>query len=174
LPTERLWVIDEFGIHLAMSRGYARAPRGERAEVVEPFNTGSNISVLSALTLNGIQIPMMVEGAIDSGALAVYVEHFLVRRLQPGDIVLWDQVPIHKNADVRAMIEATGARVDWFPAYSPDLDPIEECISKIKACLRKCKVETVAALRRALKQAFEQVTLTDIRGWFTHCGFVLT
>lgn len=166
-------MIDEFGIHLALSRIYARSPRGERAEVVEPFETGGNISVISALTLEGIRIPMMIEGAIDGEVLGLYAEHFLVPQLRPGDIVLWDQVPMHKNPHVRELVEMAGARVELFPAYSPDFDPIEECISKVKAYLRKCQARSVPALRRALKQAFEQVTPEDIRGWFRHCGFAI-
>lgn len=69
LPAPRLWFVDEFGVHLAMSRANARAPRGERAVVVEPFETGGNISVIGALTLNGVRAPMMIEGAIDGGGL---------------------------------------------------------------------------------------------------------
>jgi transposase len=167
----RLWFIDEFGIHLGMTRSSARSPRGERAAVVEPVKTGPNISVISALTWQGVRAPLMLEGAIDGEVLELYVERFLVPELRPGDIVLWDNVPTHKNAHVLALIEAAGARVEPLPAYSPDLDPIEECISKIKAFLRKTKAETVPALRRALKDALAQVTLRDIRGWFRHCGY---
>ena len=98
------------------------------------------------------------------------MERFLVPELRPGDIVLWDDLPAHKNSHVIALSEAAGARVEPLPAYSPDLDPVEECISKIQAFLRKIKAETVPALRRALKDALAQVTLQDIRGWFRHCG----
>jgi transposase len=168
----RLWFIDEFGIHLGMTRSSARSPRGERAAVVEPVRTGPNISVISALTWQGVHAPLMLEGAIDGEVLELYAERFLVPELRPGDIVLWDNVPTHKNSHVIALIEAAGARVQPLPAYSPDLDPIEECISKIKAFLRKTKAETVPALRRALKDALAQVTLRDIRGWFRHCGYV--
>ena len=174
LPTNRLWVMDEFGVHQGMTRHHARAPRGERAKAVERFQTGPNISVISALTLNGVRAPMMIEGAIDANALERYVEHFLAPQLRPGDIVLWDNVAIQKNARVRERIEATGARIEPLPAYSPDLNPIEECISKIKSILCKLKAETITALWHALKQAFAQVTIQDIRGWFQHCGYVLT
>ena len=174
LPTPRLWALDEFGIHRGMTRNYARAPRGERAEAVERFETGPNISVISALTLSGVRAPMMIEGAIDANVLERYVEHFLVPLLRPRDIVLWDNLTIHKNARIRARIEATGARVEYLPAYSPDLNPIEECISKIKSFLRTVKAETITALWHALKRAFAQVTLQDIRGWFQHAGYVLT
>jgi len=174
LPAALLWFIDEFGVHLSMTRDYARAPRGKRAEAVERFDTGENISVICALTLKGVRAPMMIEGAIDANVLERYVEHFLAPLLHPGDIVLWDNVAIHKNANVIARIKATGAQLEPLPAYSPDFDPIEECVSKVKAILRKIKAESITALRHALKQAFAQVTKNDIRGWFQHCGYIVT
>ena len=156
-----------------MTRNHARAIRGERAEAIEPFETGPNISVISALTLNGVRAPMMIEGAIDTNVLERYVDHFLVPLLRPGDIILWDNLPIHKNLGIQARIEATGTRVEHLPAYSPDLSPIEECISKIKNFLRKMKAETITTLWHALKRAFAQITIQDIRGWFRHCGYTL-
>jgi transposase len=174
LPVKRLWFIDEFGIHLAMYPVYARAPRGERAEVEERFETGSNISVICVLTLQGVSAPMMIEGAIDGEVLELYVEHFLVPELQPGDIVLWDNVPTHKNKRAIALIEAKGARVEPLPAYSPDLDPIEECISKVKTELRRAKAGSVQKLGNALKRAFANVTTQDAHGWFNHCGYATT
>jgi transposase len=156
-----------------MSRAYARAPRGQRAEVVERFETGANHSVISALTLSGVRAPLMIEGAIDGPVLEHYVEQMLVPELRAGDIVVWDNVPTHKNRRVIALIEAAGARVEPLPAYSPDLNPIEECISKVKAELRRRKAETVRQLSNALKRALAKVTRQDIRGWFKHCGYVV-
>jgi transposase len=165
------WFIDEFGVHLALTRLRARAPRGERAVVVEPFKTGGNISVISALNWQGVHAPMMIEGAIDSEVLALWVEHFLLPQLRPGDIVIWDNVPTHKNARVLALLEAAGVRVEPLPAYSPDLNPKEECISKLKTALRSASAETKRKLSNALKWAIAQVTKQDIRGWFKHCGY---
>jgi transposase len=173
LPALQLWFLDEFGIHLAMSRAYARAPRGQRAEVVERFETGANHSVISALTLSGVRAPLMIEGAIDGPVLEQYVKQLLVPELRAGDIVVWDNVPTHKSSRVLALIEAAGARVEPLPAYSPDFNPIEECISKVKAELRRAKAETVRQLSNALKRAFAKVTRQDIRGWFKHCGYVV-
>ena len=130
-----------------MTRDYARAPRGERAVAVERFDKGVNVSVIYPLTLKGVHAPMMIEGAIDSNVLELYVEHFLAPLLQPGDIVLWDNVAIHKNACVIARIHATGAQLEPLPAYSPDFDPIEECVSKVKAFLRKIKADTIDFIR---------------------------
>jgi transposase len=156
-----------------MSRAYARAPRGQRAEVVERLETGGNHSVISALTLSGVRAPMMIEGAIDGPVLEQYVEQMLVPELRAGDIVVWDNLPTHKNGRVTALIEAAGARVEPLPAYSPDLNPIEECISKVKAELRRVKAETVRQLSNALKRALAKVTRQDIRGWFKHCGYAV-
>jgi transposase len=171
LPASRLWFLDEFGIHLAMSRTQARAPRGERAVVVEPFETGGNISVIGALTLDGVRAPMMIEGPIDGQALELYIRHFLTPQLRPGDIIIWDNVPTHKSTPALALIKATGARVEPLPAYSPDFNPKEECISKIKAELKRVKANTIRKLRNALRRAYAKVTLADIRGWVRHCGY---
>jgi transposase len=127
----------------------------------------------SALTLSGVRAPLMIEGAIDSPVLEHYVEQMLVPELRAGDIVVWDNVPTHKNGRVLALIEEAGARVEPLPAYSPDFNSIEECISKVKAELRRQKAETARQLSNALKQALAKVTRPDVRGWFKHCGSVV-
>ena len=113
----------------------------------------------------------MIEGAIDSEVLALWVEHFLLPLLRPGDIVIWDNVPTHKNARVLTLIEAAGARVEPLPAYSPDLNPKEECISKLKTALRSAGAKTTRKLSNALQRAIAKVTQQDIRGWFKHSGY---
>jgi transposase len=157
-----------------MTRTQARAPRGRRAVVGEPFEKGpTNFSVIGAITLRGVQAPMMIEGALDGDALEAYVKHFLVPQLRRGDIVIWDNVPTHKKLSVVALIEATGARLVRLPAYSPDFNPKEECISKIKAELRRVGAATTRQLSLALKRAYAKVTISDIRGWFKHSGFAI-
>lgn len=91
----RLVFVDEFGINRAMSRIYARAPRGERARVKEPTERGANISVISALRLSGVGATMMIEGAVDTQVWDLYIERFLVPELKPGDIVMLDQISFH-------------------------------------------------------------------------------
>ena len=171
LDVRRLIFIDEFGIHRAMSRIQARAPRGERARVKEPTARGRNISVISALRLSGVRATMMIEGAVDGQVWDLYIEHFLVPELQPGDLVLLDQISFHGSLRAIGLIRAAGAQVEELPAYSPDLDPLEECISKIKGDLRSSRARTELGLLRALKRAIEKVTPKDIRGWFKHCGY---
>jgi transposase len=163
--------VDEFAINTALTRTHARAPRGERAVVTEPFNYGRSISVISALSLGRVFAPMTIEGAVNSEVFNRYVEQLLVPELCAHDIVLLDNVKFHYSARAVSLIEAAGARVEYLPAYSPDFDPIEECISKLKTILRTLKARTQRTLSIALRYALTQVSLDDIRGWFKHCGY---
>ncbi len=142
-----------------------------RAEAVETFNTGSNFSVISAMGLNGVYESLMIEGAIDGEVFQQYVAQSLVQELRPGDIVIMDNVPFHYNSKAIRLIEATGARVMYLPAYSPDFNPIENCISKLKTFLRGAKACTERKLQKALAKALELITIKDIYGWFNHCGY---
>ena len=154
-----------------MTRTHARAPKGERAAVIEPFNHGSNISCIGALSLSGLQSPMMIEGAFDTQVFDLYVEHFLVPTMIEGDIVILDNVKFHHSQRAAELIKAAGGRLIHLPVYSPDFNPIEECFSKIKEILRSSKARSVRKLRNALKKAIEKISADDICGWFAHCGY---
>ena len=166
--------MDEFGINLTMTRSHARAPRGERAYVTEPFHHGSNISVIGALGVHGVCAPMIIEGAINSEVFELYVQHLLVPSLRPGNLVLLDNVKFHYSPRAMEWIKAAGARVVHLPAYSPDLNPIEGCISKLKIALRSFKARTQRTLTTALAKALRLITKDDIRGWFEHAGYVFS
>jgi transposase len=157
-----------------MTRNRARSPKGLRAETIEPFNRGQNISTIAAMGLRGVCAPMTIEGAINTEVFDLYVEHMLVPVLQSGDIVLLDNVKFHYSERAISLIEAAGAKVLHIPAYSPDFNPIEECISKIKQVLRSLKARTKRKLYNALAKAIEKVTDQDILGWFKHCGYVFS
>ena len=171
---EDLIFLDEFGINLTMTRTHARAPLGVRAQVTEPCHHGSNISVISALGLQGVCAPMMIEGAINSEVFEQYVEHLLVPCLRAGHLVVLDNIKFHYAPKALALIEATGASVLHLPAYSPDFNPIEGCISKIKTALRAFKARTKRKLSNALAKALTFITQEDIHGWFDHAGYVFS
>jgi transposase len=172
LPGEDLIFLDEFGIKLTMTRTYARAPRGHRAVVTEPFQQGPNFSVISAMGVDGRCAPFLIEGAINSEVFTRYVEQMLVPCLHPGQQVWLANVKFHSAPKAVAAIAATGVRVCYLPTYSPDFNPMEAGISKIKEPLRAAKARTPRTLTTALGQALDTVTPSDIRGWFTHCGYV--
>jgi transposase len=174
LPIECLVFLDEFASNIAMTRTRARSPIGERAETSEPFNHGQNISTIGAMGLRGVCAPRMIEGAVNTEVFELYVEHMLVPALRGGDIVLLDNVKFHYSARAISLMEAVGAKVLHIPAYSPDFNPLEHCIAKLKETLRSLKARTKRKLYNALAKAIETVTTEDILGWFKHCGYVFS
>ena len=156
-----------------MTRQYGRAPRGERVVGAGPQNYGANVTMLAALSLQGVGAVMTVDGATDAAVFHAYVEHVLCPTLVPGDVVIMDNLRAHKVAGIRERIEACGARLIYLPPYSPDLSPIEPCWSKLKALLRTAQARTREALDAAIQQVLAAVTASDARGWFRHCGYAL-
>jgi transposase len=112
----------------------------------------------------------VMEGALDGDAFEVYVKQVLGPTLEAGDIVVMDNLSVHKVAWVKEAIEACGAVLEYLPPYSPDFNPIEKCWSKIKTALRAAKPRTVDELMNALKEALLRISESDARSWFIHCG----
>lgn len=173
LDLRRVKFIDESGINIAMTRLYGRAPRGERALGSAPQNYGQNVTILGALSCTGLEAVMTIEGATDADVFRAYVGEVLCPTLRVGDIVIADNLSAHKAAGVQEAIAATGARLLYLPPYSPDLNPIERCWSKIKTVLRAAKARTREALDAAVTSALATVSESDARAWFAHSGYVL-
>lgn len=171
LIVSRLKFIDESGSNLALTRLFGRARPGARITEGVPQNRGENVTVLAALSLRGVEAAMTVNGAVDGEVFLTYVREVLVPTLSEGDIVVMDNLKAHKVSGVEEAIMATGARVEYLPPYSPDLNPIEKCWSKIKTALRRAKARTREALEEALRQALLTITEADVHAWFNHCGY---
>lgn len=169
----RFKFLDEAGSNLAMTRLYGRAARGERVVETVPQNYGENITMLASLSLSGIEAPMTINGAVDAIVFKVYLEQVLSPTLKAGDIVVMDNLPAHKVAGIKELIEASGAQLIYLPPYSPDLNPIEKCWSKIKTYLRAAKARTREALEKALREALLLITEEDAVGWFKSCGYAI-
>jgi transposase len=174
VDAKQLVVVDECGSNIALTPQYARAPKGQRAPGSVPRNRGKNTTLLASLSLAGIGASMIIEGAVNTAAFEAYVEQILVPSLSAGQLVLLDNLSVHKGVRVRQLIEGRGCELLFLPAYSPDYSPIEETFSKLKAFLRRVGARTHEALQEALGQALETVTAQDALGWFTHCGYVPT
>ena len=114
---------------------------------------------------------MVVDGATSSDVFREYIRQVLVPALQPGDIVVLDNLAAHKDAEARTLIETAGARLMPLPAYSPDLNPIEKMWSKVKEFLRNAKARTLEALHAAIAAALKTVSHQDALGWFSSCGY---
>ncbi len=165
--------VDESSVNLAMTRLYGRAPAGERVVGSVPQNYGSNVTMLGALGIQGLQAVMTVDGATDADVFRTYVKQVLGPTLIPGDIVVMDNLHAHKAVGVQQALARRGARLLYLPPYSPDLSPIEPCWSKVKTALRKAKARTREALDTAIAAVMVTVSLADAWGWFKHCGYSL-
>lgn len=156
-----------------MTRLYGRGLRGARVYDHVPNGRWQTTTMIAAMGRNGAQAPWVLEGPMDGAAFLVWVEQVLAPTLKPDDIVVMDNLSVHKNAAARALIEAIGAFVWDLPPYSPDLNPIEKMWSKIKAYLRKAKARGPESLCLAIGEAMAQVSQRDIQNWFASCGYSL-
>lgn len=157
--------VDETGTTTAMGRTYGRALEGERVQASAP-GAWKNVTLISGLRTSGVVAPIALPGATDRAAFETYVEKALVPELQAGDVVVWDNLSPHKSATAVAAIEAAGARVEPLPVYSPDLTPIEEMFSKLKAGLRTIAARSIDSVIAAMGKVLDQVTPQDAFGWF--------
>lgn len=169
----RFKFIDEAGVNLALTRLYGRAPRGERVVGSVPINYGENLTMIGALSCRGLEALMTVEGATDGAVFRAYVCQVLCPTLQPGDIVVMDNLGAHKVSGIREAIEQCGATLLYLPPYSPDLSPIEPCWSKLKTALRALGARTRKRLERAITHARATISAADAGAWFAHCGYQL-
>jgi transposase len=169
---ERLVFVDESSTNVALTPRYARAPKGERAYGKAPRNWGKNVTLISSITLEGMGPSMSIEGSSDTDSFWLYMRKVLAPSLNRGQIVLMDNLSVHKSGWVRDLIEERGCELWLLPSYSPDFNPIEEAFSKVKALLRKAKARTLETLFALTAEALGAVSAGDARGYFEHCGYV--
>lgn len=171
LDPERLIFIDESGATTKMARLRGRAPSGERCRAAIPHGHWKTTTFVGALRLSGMTAPMVLDGPMTGAAFLAYVEQVLAPTLVPGETVVMDNLPAHKVAGVRAAIEATGARLRLLPPYSPDFNPIENALAKLKALLRKAAARTIPDLWDAIRDALPQFTPEECANYFIACGY---
>jgi transposase len=167
----RLRFVDESSTNVALTPRYGRAPTGERAFGKAPRNWGKNVTLISSITLEGMRASMSIEGPSDTDSFSLYVREILAPSLKRGQIVLMDNLSVHKSGWVRDLIEGRGCQLWLLPSYSPDFNPIEEAFSKVKGLLRKAKARTLEALFAVTAEALGAVSADDARGYFEHCGY---
>ena len=154
-----------------MTRLCGRALKGERVHASAPSGHWHTTTMISSIRLNGSTACMALEGTTDTESFRAYVGAVLLPTLQPGDIVIMDNLSPHKSDPTLALIIHAGAQVLFLPAYSPDLNPIEKMWSKVKSLLRGAEARTAPDLIAAIGQALAKVTAQDALGWFASCGY---
>ena len=130
--------------------------------------------MIAALRLEGLGAPAVFDGPIDSPMFLAYVEQVLVPTLRPGDVVVLDNLAVHKQPEVRTAIEQAGARVRFLPPYSPDFNPIELAFAKLKAFLRAARPRSFDQVCSLIAIALERVTPDECAAYARHCGYRAT
>lgn len=163
--------MDESGAKTNLTRLCGRALKGERVHARAPGRHWHTTTMISSIRLNGSTACMALEGTTDTESFRAYVAAVLLPTLQPGDIVIMDNLSPHKSDPTLALITQAGAQVLFLPACSPDLNPIEKMWSKVKGLLRGAEARTPADLITAIGHALARVTPQDALGWFASCGY---
>jgi transposase len=174
IDPERFVFLDEVGAHTALTRLYGRAARGERVLGSVPQDTWQTTTLISAIRSKGVAASLVFPGATDTAAFMTYVKQVLVPVLRPGEIVVLDNLRVHKGKAVARALRQAGVGVWYLPPYSPDFNPIEKVWAKVKAWLRKAAARTTEALWDAMAQALQAVTAQDCQNSFAHCGYPAT
>jgi transposase len=168
---DRLVFLDEFGAATNMQRTHGRAAPGERVVAGVPHGHWKVVSTIAAMTARGVLCSASFDGATDSELFVTFVRETPVPLLVPGQVVVLDNLQPHKSPEVRRLVESAGATLLLLPPYSPDFNPIEMAISKVKAVLRKLARRTVDALFGGIGDALASVTPTDALHYINHCGY---
>ena len=156
-----------------MTRLRGRAPVGERLIDKTPHGHWKTTSLIAALGIAGMRCSTVVDGAVNADVFGAFVEQVLVPELRPGDVVILDNLSSHKGERIRRLIESRGARLEFLPPYSPDLNPIEMVFAKVKQLLRSLACRTRDALWTAMQSVLDTVTPSDAANCFRHCGYTL-
>jgi transposase len=171
LDPARLVFIDETWVTTNMARRYGWGPTAERVAGAVPHGHWKTTTFVAALRADGFVAPMAIDGAITGELFRAYVEQVLAPTLRRGDVVVMDNLQCHKVAGVAEAVRRAKARVVYLPAYSPDLNPIEQAFSKLKAELRRREERTVDRLWDALGQSLDWFTPAECGNYFRHAGY---
>jgi transposase len=171
LDPHTLVFIDETGASTKMARLHGRAPRGERLRAAIPHGHWKTTTFVGALRLSGMTAPMVLDGPMTGDWFLAYTEQVLVPTLRPGDVVILDNLPAHKDTAIRDAVEAVGATLLFLPPYSPDFNPIENAFAKLKTLLRKAAARTVDHLWRVIGDCLDAFTPAECANYFAAAGY---
>ena len=163
--------IDESGVTTDLLRRYGRSPRGVRLRDYTPCGHWQTHTVIAALRVEGLSATAVFDGPIDNPAFLAYVEQVLVPTLHAGDVVVLDNLTMHKQPEVRSAIERAGAHLRFLPPYSPDFNPIELAFAKLKAFLRAARPRTFDHVVELVKIAQDLFTPQECLNFVRHCGY---
>ena len=163
--------LDESGVTTDLLRRYGRSGRGVRLRDFTPLSHWQTHTVIAGLRVDGLHAPAVFDGPIDNPTFLAYVEQVLVPTLRPGDVVVLDNLAVHKQPAVHTAIEAVGAHLRFLPPYSPDFNPIELAFAKLKAFLRAARPRTFDQVVELMALALELFSPSECLNFVRHCGY---
>lgn len=169
----RLIFLDETSTPTTLTPLRGRSPRGERVVGRVPRSRWEAVTLVATLTPQGFGPGLQLEGALDRDGFDTFVTEALVPTLRRGDVVVLDNLSVHKSPRAQRAIAATGARLVFLPAYSPDFNPIEQAFAKLKQGLRAVGARTTETVMAATRALYPRITATDARGYYRHAGYFL-
>mgnify|MGYP000349335258 CR=1 FL=1 len=171
IEAARFVFLDETGVTTSLVRTYGRSPRGARLRDYAPLGHWQSHTILAALRVDGLTAPAVFPGPLDNASFLAYVQQVLVPTLRVGDIVVLDNLILHKQIEVQRAILSAGAAVRFLPPYSPDLNPIEMAFAKLKAFLRATRPRTFDQVCAHVAAALGLFTSTECANYVRHCGY---
>ena len=171
---ERLVFLDETGIKTDLTRLRGWADSSERLVEAIPGGDWETSTLVHAVALDGTRAAMILDGPLNGDCFAGFCEQFLAPTLQPGDLVILDNLSSHKSSAAIAAVERVGAEMIYLPPYSPDLNPIENVFSKLKQLVRGLRPRNWQQIIEATKQALLSLKIDDLYNAFVHCGYDAT
>ena len=163
--------MDETGIILGLSRTHARSEVGTRVYEKKPFYRGAKVTAIGAISIDKVLALMTMNESMDGQAFALFIEKFLCPQLWAGAVVVMDNLPAHKLASIKTMIESVGASVICLSPYSPDFNPIELWWSQLKSFLRSFAPTTTSMIDAIISVALDLLNPQHLRNWFTNCCY---
>ena len=168
----RFVFLDETGTATNMARRYGRSPSGRRLVAAVPHGHWRTTTFIAGLRQSGIVAPLVLDGPMTGVAFRAYVEQFLAPALEPGDVVVLDNLAAHRVDGVRQAIAAAGASLLYLPPYSPDLNPIEHAFAKLKALRRTAAARTLEVLWHAIGRLLDAFSPAECAHYLAHAGYV--
>jgi transposase len=163
--------LDECGVTTDLLRRFGRSRRGTRLHDHTPCRHWQTCTVLAGLRVDGVVAPAVFDGPIDTPTFLAYVDQVLVPTLRPGDVVVLDNLSVHKHPDVLTRLDAAGAQLRFLPPYSPDFNPIEQVFAKLKAFLRAARPRSFDQICELMATALGLFSATECRNYIRHCGY---
>ena len=171
IDPRRLVFIDETWAKTNMTRLHGRCRRGDRLVAKTPHGRWRTLTFLAALRCDRIEAPCVIDGPINGRSFLAYVQQMLVPTLRPGDVVVMDNLGSHKRQAIRHAIRTAQAKLLFLPAYSPDLNPIEQVFAKLKTLLRKINARSIETTWRGIGQLLDAFTPQECANYLRNSGY---